>query len=266
MASPFLYCKHDSPEDEKRLKIAADTVLPDMDDYIGVQSNARGGIARVVINGEAMMFKLATCTTRWKKRWARRVGWNPARNARRMSDLLTQAGFAICPVARHGKVRLKWAPRAVWYTGPWFDNAMPLRSVRADLEQGDSRPVHPRIKALFADALKLLRRLHDAGFVHGDFHAGNVLVDGDVLRLVDIESIRCRRPGIKARAKDVERFLENFLSPEDAAGQVREALSLYAPDDEELREALFRHPRVAALVERMSRGQRKKRPRPQIVA
>jgi hypothetical protein len=261
MASPFIYCKHDTPEDEQRLRHAAEQILPEMDDYVGVQSNARGGIARVVVNGEALMFKVATCTSRWKKRWARRFGWNPARNARRMSEDLTRAGFAICPVAEHGEIRLPDAPRAVWYTGPWFDNAMPLRSVRAGLEPGDSRPVHPRVQALFARALELLRRLHDAGFVHGDFHGGNLLVDGEVLRLVDIESIRCRRPGLKARAKDIERFLENFLSPEDAAGQVQSALRLYAPDDEELRQALFRHRRIAALIERISRGQRKKRPR-----
>jgi tRNA A-37 threonylcarbamoyl transferase component Bud32 len=50
--------------------------------------------------------------------------------------------------------------------------------------------------ALFAELARMVRRMHDAGFVHRDLHAGNVLVSGSAatsrLHLIDLHSVAAR--------------------------------------------------------------------------
>jgi hypothetical protein len=243
------------------LELAAARVLGELPDCDIVHVTLRGGVARVMHDGKPTMFKLTTCSVDWKKRWARVFGWNPARIASQTAAALEAAGIPVCPIDRHGQIKLPGVPKAVWSVGPWFDDAPALRKVRKQIQGDKQWPEDGRVIRLFESALKLARRMHDAGFVHGDFHGGNMLVVGDELRLVDLESIRQKRPDTKARAKDLEKFLENFLEQQHAEKQVKEALAIYAPDDKTLQQAILQHPRVQALIERISRGQRKKRPK-----
>jgi hypothetical protein len=47
-----------------------------------------------------------------------------------------------------------------------------------------------RARVLLAEAAALARRLHDVGLWHRDLHVGNLLLQGDVLVLVDVQKLR----------------------------------------------------------------------------
>lgn len=63
--------------------------------------------------------------------------------------------------------------------------------------QGDARRDALRA-ALYAQLARIVRRMHDAGFVHNDLHGGNVLVNGPpdapCVHVIDLHSVR-RFPG-----------------------------------------------------------------------
>lgn len=227
-----------------------------------LQVSRRGGLALICDQGELKVFKLIGCQADWKKRWARHVGWNPARRAYRMSAALAACEIPVCPIERHGNVGLPNAPRAVWTISHFVGNAHTMRHVKESLQPGVRRATHPQVKKLFADALQLLRRIHDAGFEHRDYHAGNLLVvsrdESNELHLVDLETVVRRRATVLRRARDIKRFLENFVDPEIYLEVIDEALLIYAPDEPDLRSAIRSTQRMKSLVEK--RGVRRLKP------
>jgi tRNA A-37 threonylcarbamoyl transferase component Bud32 len=73
-------------------------------------------------------------------------------------------------------------------------------------EVPDARPLSEllrkdlgRARSLLEDLGRLSRRLHDAGFDHQDFHAGNVLVAGDRLTVIDVHRAEKKRSLSRAR-------------------------------------------------------------------
>jgi hypothetical protein len=224
-------------------------------DFLDVlQVSRRGGLA-VIRHEEALkVFKFIGCRADWKKRWARLVGWNPARRAVNMSRALTAAGVPVCEVEDFGNVRLAQAPRAVWTISRYVEGGRTLRQLKQELQPERLSPVHPVIIQLFGEGLKLLRRIHDAGFEHRDYHAGNLLVtnredpDGATLRLVDLETVMQRKATTARRARDMRRYLENFVEPQSYADVIRTGLELYAPGEPAMQAAIRATRRLQALI------------------
>jgi hypothetical protein len=229
-------------------------------DFLDVlQLSRRGGLALIRHDGALKVFKFIGCQADWKKRWARLIGWNPARRAVCMSAALADADIPVCVVEDHGAVRLPTAPRAVWTISRYVENGRTLRQLKEDLQPGKRSPEHPEIAQLFEDALVLLRKIHDAGFEHRDYHAGNLLVTtnddgGHNLQLVDLETVMQRCATIQRRARDVRRFLENFVQPEDYREVIDRALEVYAPDEPALRADILNTRRMQGLLKK--RGDR----------
>jgi tRNA A-37 threonylcarbamoyl transferase component Bud32 len=70
---------------------------------------------------------------------------------------------------------------------------------------------------LYAALARMVRRMHDAGFVHNDLHGGNVLVSGapsaPELRIIDLHSVTGPgRPSVKARWFDLAKLLHSLLT------------------------------------------------------
>lgn len=222
-----------------------------------IQTSRRGGLALVRQNSELKVFKLINCQADWKKRWARRIGWNPARSAQKISLALAAAGMPICAVEQHGSAVLKAAPRAVWTVSRYIPDGRTLRQIKLELQPGRRVAVHPLVRRLFDDALRLLRRIHDAGFEHRDYHAGNLLVspaderslaDGSAqMRLVDLETVVARKATPVRRARDLRRFIENFIEPEDYLPQIDHALAVYSGGDAALANAVRSTRRMGGL-------------------
>lgn len=229
-------------------------------DFLDVlQLSRRGGLALIRHNSELKVFKFIGCQADWKKRMARRVGWNPARRAVRMSAELANAGIPVCVVEDHGTVSLESAPRAVWTISRYVENGRTLRQLKQELQPDRPSPQIDELRQLFDDALVLLRRIHDAGFEHRDYHAGNLLVttadDGSHnLQLVDLETVMQRRATTLRRARDLRRFLENFVEPDSYLEVIEHALQVYAPNDAKLRASILSTRRMQGLVRK--RGSR----------
>ncbi|MCG3133096.1 MAG: 3-deoxy-D-manno-octulosonic acid kinase [Planctomycetes bacterium] len=71
--------------------------------------------------------------------------------------------------------------------------------------------------ALYDALARLVRRMHDAGFVHNDFHGGNLLVNGPPdapsLHVIDLHSVtRPARPSESARWFDLVKLLHSMLT------------------------------------------------------
>lgn len=74
----------------------------------------------------------------------------------------------------------------------------------------------PRRAALFDQLARIVRRMHDAGFVHRDLHGANVLVSGPAaapsLHVIDLHSVRRRAaPSRAARRFDLFKLLHSLL-------------------------------------------------------
>jgi tRNA A-37 threonylcarbamoyl transferase component Bud32 len=72
-----------------------------------------------------------------------------------------------------------------------------------------------RRAALYDDLARVVRHLHDAGFVHNDLHGGNILVNGPPeaprLHVIDLHSVSRRaRPAEGARWFDVVKLLHSM--------------------------------------------------------
>jgi tRNA A-37 threonylcarbamoyl transferase component Bud32 len=84
----------------------------------------------------------------------------------------------------------------------------------------------PRRAALYDDLARMVRRMHDAGFVHNDFHGGNILVDGTLdaprLHVIDLHSVARRaRPSERARWFDLAKLLHSMRTCSTAAERER---------------------------------------------
>jgi hypothetical protein len=223
-------------------------------DFLDVlQVSRRGGLAVIRHEGALKVFKFIGCRADWKKRWARLIGWNPARRAVNMSRALGEAGISVCEVEDFGAVRLPEAPRAVWTISRYVEGGRTLRQLKQELQPDRLSPAHTVIHQLFAEGLKLLRRIHDAGFEHRDYHAGNLLVTGrdtpnPALRLVDLETVMQRKATTVRRARDVRRYLENFVEPQDYADVIKSALEVYAPGEPSMQDAIRTTRRMQGLI------------------
>jgi hypothetical protein len=224
-------------------------------DFLDVlQVSRRGGLAVIRHEGALKVFKFIGCRADWKKRWARLIGWNPARRAVNMSRALTNAGISVCEVENFGNVSLPEAPRAVWTISRYVEGGRTLRQLKQELQPDRLSPAHPVIVQLFGQGLKLLRRIHDAGFEHRDYHAGNLLVtnretpDSATLRLVDLETVMRRKATTVRRARDVRRYIENFVEPQDYAEVIKSGLELYAPGEAALQAAIRATRRLQGLI------------------
>ena len=85
--------------------------------------------------------------------------------------------------------------------------------------------------ALFAALARIVRRMHDAGFVHRDLHAANVLVSGPAaapsLHVIDLHSVRRHTASARrARRFDLLKLLHSLLSCSTAAER-RRLLEVY---------------------------------------
>lgn len=237
---------------------AAEQVLGHSDFVDVLQLSRRGGLALIQHEGSLRVFKFISCRADWKKRWARLVGWNPARRARRMSDALSDARILVCPVEDYGKVKLETAPRAVWTISRYVENGRTLRQLKQELQPGRRSPSHPVVNEMFVEAMRLMRRIHDAGFEHRDYHAGNLLVtavDGSAIKesnaqlhLVDLETVMQRKASIVRRARDCSRFLDNFVEPEDHRQVIERAMAEYALDEPELAKQILETRRMQKLM------------------
>jgi tRNA A-37 threonylcarbamoyl transferase component Bud32 len=87
-------------------------------------------------------------------------------------------------------------------------------------------PEDPRRAALYDDLARIVRRMHDAGFVHNDLHGGNVLVNGPPeapkLFVIDLHSVSRRaRPSEGARWFDLAKLAHSMMSCSTAAERER---------------------------------------------
>lgn len=260
-----------SREGDYELSLAAESALGHSDFVKVLQLSRRGGLALFQRDGGLRVFKYISCQADWKKRWARRVGWNPARRAHNMSNALSDAGIQVCQVEDHGGISLEAAPRAVWTVSRYIENGRTLRQLKEQLQPGSIPPTHPLLWELFDDAMRLLRTIHDAGFEHRDYHAGNLLVtplEGDAvsagnarLHLVDLDTVMQRRAGIRRRARDISRFLENFITPGHADEIIERAMNRYAPDDPAMVRGITRTRRMNATLQKKARQKQARRQR-----
>lgn len=216
----------------------------------------RGGLARIKMESGEFVFKLITCRADWKKRYARWVGWNPARSAARMSDSLRTKGFDLCPVVEHGALSLPGAPKSVWTLSEYVPEVETIRVIRKKL--ATEAWAANALDQLFRDGLKLLRRIHDAGFEHRDYHVGNLLVkpfdtesliEGEFrILLVDLETVCQRKATVTRRARDLRRYLENHIAADgDVSAAVRASVEIYAADDPALVNAILGTKRMKGL-------------------
>lgn len=77
-------------------------------------------------------------------------------------------------------------------------------------------------RRLYAELGRLVRRMHEAGFVHNDFHGGNLLVTGPAeapsVHVIDLHSVtRPARPTDGARWFDLVKLLHSMLTCSDEA-------------------------------------------------
>jgi tRNA A-37 threonylcarbamoyl transferase component Bud32 len=79
-------------------------------------------------------------------------------------------------------------------------------------------PERDGLRAVLFDELgRLVRRIHDAGFIHNDFHGGNLLVSGPPerpsLHVIDLHSVaRHDHPPERSRWADLVKLLHSMLS------------------------------------------------------
>jgi len=235
------------------LSAAIEQVLGSQSNVATLQLSRRGGLAVIHAPDDSFVFKLITCRADWKKRLFRPLGFNPARRARKVSKALEVAGVPVCKVLKFGDVPLPGAPRAVWTLSSFIRDGRTLRQLKQELQPDRSAPAATLIRELYIESLKLLRRIHDLGFEHRDYHAGNLLVvevesGAPHLTLVDLETTLRREATIRRRARDLRRFLGNFTEAATAGESLKEALEIYSNGDTKLAQKLASTGRLKGLL------------------
>lgn len=65
-------------------------------------------------------------------------------------------------------------------------------------------------------------RLHEAGLIHGDLHAGNIFVrDDHLIEVIDLDSVR---PSKRKQQRDLNRLIQSFAPVPDLQAKLSEAL------------------------------------------
>ncbi len=241
------------------LRAMRHAVSPDISPEV-LQLSPRGGLAVFTRGGKRYVFKLMCCGTTWRKRLLRWFGWNPARRAFRQSETIRRAGVPACEVVEHGSMRLPGSPRAVYTISVFYPGAITLREHKRAMQPQRRSAVDPEIRELCSDGIRLLRQLHDTGFQHLDYHAGNLLVvpgdGGTGLRLLDLDTVVCRSPFAASRARELCRFIRNFVEPENYREVIDAALDEYSDGDQALRNTMQKTRYVRELL--ASKGIQKK--------
>lgn len=238
------------PADSQLARAAAQVLGPGVL-MRALQTSRRGGLGVFERDGQLQVFKLMNCRSHWRKRFARYFGWNPARRALKQSQLLQRAGIAVCPVTDWGAIPLPDAPKALWTIGRYFPNGITLRDYKQQLQPRRRSAAHPEIVRFYQLGIDMLRGLHQAGFMHRDFHAGNLLVvPGEVeqLYLLDLDTVTQRTPSHDRRASELCRYVQNFVEPQNYEQVVLEAAARYAAGDQTILERLKRSRQVVALL------------------
>lgn len=136
----------------------------------------------------------------WKakvRQWVRR---GKGRNEGRRTRYLDAIGVpTITPIAL-GEQRKKKFLFENYLITPAIPDAVPLDEFVEQRLPAFPEPRRSRVRRNLAGAVgELTARLHDAGFVHRDFHPGNVLVrleadDRPALAMIDLDALRvCRK-------------------------------------------------------------------------
>ncbi len=193
-------------------------------------------------------------TRRWRARLGQAATAQEMRNLRRLQALGIAAVEPLLCAER-------WTEDGTHH-GLLATRALPdARVLRHALETG---PSDERARWLAA-LVKLLRRLHDAGFWHRDLHAGNALVTSgaDPVVLVDVQKLR-RWPAPlpwRMRALDLG-LLADDLSTTPQPPSPQQLVASYAAAGTALPDAVKLEARTAAAAARRrqrrlrSRGQR----------
>lgn len=94
-----------------------------------------------------------------------------------------------------------WERRGVWYRGGLATRAFQGETLHACLDRGGVDPV------LLRECGRRIRDLHDAGLWHADLHVKNILVNGDAIRIIDLDNARLGRALSRiARARNLLRL------------------------------------------------------------
>ncbi|GAC1465639.1 MAG: hypothetical protein NVSMB9_05430 [Isosphaeraceae bacterium] len=131
------------------------------------------------------------------RQWLRR---GKGRNEARRTQYLDAIGVPTTTPIALGEQRKHGFLFENYLITPAIHDAVPLdQFVEVSLPEF-SPPRRDRVRQKLAEALAILTaRLHDAGFLHQDFHPGNVLLrmdddDRPVLAMIDLDALRfCRR-------------------------------------------------------------------------
>jgi len=138
----------------------------------------------------------------------------PARAERefRVMESFCRRGVPTVRPLAYAERRDGWRLVEAWFVGGLLPDAEPLS---AALAEGDRDPV-----SLVTAAVELVAEMHAHPFFHRDLHAGNLLLDGGRLRVIDLHSVwRVARLSRRMRAENLARLLFStraFVALDDA--------------------------------------------------
>lgn len=148
------------------------------------------------------------------RQWVRR---GKGRNEGRRSRFLKEIGVpTITPIAlgeqRRGRLLLE-----NYLVTPEIPGSIPLDEFVEQRLPNLSEPRRSQVRREIAEALGILTaRLHDAGYLHNDFHPGNLLVRFDdlgkpTLAIIDLDSLRITGRVNRTRARDNLAVLNHYF-------------------------------------------------------
>jgi tRNA A-37 threonylcarbamoyl transferase component Bud32 len=181
-----------------------------------VKSGPHRVVYRVDLAGESLYIK-HFLVPNWRsifRQWVRRgKGRNEAKRAAQLADLGVPT---IAPVALGERRRRNFLLDNYLITRG-IPDAVPLdRFVEEHLDAVPDT-ARPRLRRRLAEALgEVTARLHEGGFLHNDFHPGNVLVQLDArheprLFMIDLDALRADRDVDAGEARDNLALLNHYF-------------------------------------------------------
>jgi tRNA A-37 threonylcarbamoyl transferase component Bud32 len=166
-----------------------------------LHENARRAIFRVRLPGRSVLvkqFRVGSGRHPLRERWKARIGRAPAEREWRALVALRAAGLPVpAPLALGAQPDGDRLLVLEWIDGVPLAQALLARFARR--------------RAIVTELGALLRRVHEAGFAHGDLHAGNVLVASGGPVLLDWQHAP-RHARAAAKRADLAQ-LEHALAP-----------------------------------------------------